>query len=461
MNSHPIFENKTMKEILNVLHDGLYFSDCRGNTIWLNDASEKILGASRKQLIGNNVWDLEEAGIMKPSITRMVIEGGESVSGVQTSLGDREYLVTGHILDLDGDSIIVVHSRDITKDVEKSLQLEETENLLRRFSQEIRHIQVEKNEVEGKGFLGKGPKFRKLLRLISKVAGVQTTVLITGETGTGKNAVAERIHDLSDRHQGPLIQINCGSIPASLVESELFGYKKGAFTGAYTGGKTGLVKLADKGTLFLDEIGELPLHVQPKLLQLLQDKTFLPVGGTSLEKADIRIIAATNKDLKKMAGEGTFREDLYYRLNVLPIHVLPLRERREDIFPILQVNLEHFNQLHQKNRSFTRGLYEELQAYHWPGNIRELENVVERLVVTADKEKVDLQDLPDNMRQLRTDNSLEMIEEGESLPDTLNRIEKSKVIEAYRKHGSTRKAAKMLGITQSALMRRLKKYEKV
>ncbi len=456
MSMKQILHQDSVKKILNVLNDGLYFSDGTGNTIWLNDASEKILGTSRHELISRNVYDLEQEGVMTPSITRMVLEAGGSINTVQTSLGSRQYLVSGHKMDIEGEPLIIVHSRDITKNVKTSMQLEETESLLRRYSQEIRNIQVAKKEQDRPDFLGKGPSFVKLLDLIGKVAGVQTTVLITGETGVGKNAAAERIHDLSERHSGSFMQVNCGTIPESLIESELFGYTKGAFTGAYSGGKTGLVKLADKGTLFLDEIGELPLHVQPKLLELLQDKTFLPVGETSRQRVDIRIIAATNKNLKKMVEEGKFREDLFYRLHVLPIHVPALRERREDIVPILQASLERFNEEHHTNRHFSNKVLDILQKYEWPGNIRELENVVERMVITSGGETITVEDLPEDVVQNRSSSTF--ITETKSLPETLAAVEKEMVDNAYEKYGSTRKAAEALGITQSSFMRRWKKY---
>lgn len=454
-----MFQNEVYTSVLNVINDGLYFIDNQGTTLWLNDASEKILDMPRGEMIGKNVVDLERQGIMQPSVTRMVLEKRNTISTIQSSSKERKYMVTGHLITISGEELIMAHSRDITQAVETSNQLEETENLLKLYSQQIRHIQSQKHSQINEQFLGAGKSFTVLMDLIQKAAGVNTTVILTGETGVGKNTVAEQIHELSDRCKHPLVHINCGSIPETLIESELFGYKKGSFTGAHAGGKTGLVTMADKGTLFLDEISELPLHLQPKLLQLLQNKTFLPVGATSVQSADIRIIAATHSDLFEMVQKGTFREDLYYRLNILPIRIPPLREREEDIVSFLHMNLTHFNKKHSQNKSFAPGLIDKLQNYSWPGNIRELENLVERLVITSKFEEITEEDLPEKMRESYAGGAHKYMQEKETLPEAVERMEREIVYQALEKHQTTRRAAEALGITQSAIMRRIKKYD--
>lgn len=442
-----------------MINDGIYISDQKGNTLWLNKASEKILNKRKDEIIGRNVIDLEREGIMKPSVTRMVLENRNTITTVQTSSNGRKYLVTGHMITVSGEKLIVVHSRDITEAVRTSTQLGETEQLLKRYSEEIRLMKLRENKaLTNQNLIGKSSIFRQLLEFIEKVAGVDTTVLITGETGVGKNVIAEQIHKLSSRHQKPFVHINCGAIPESLFESELFGYKKGAFTGALNSGKIGLVQMADGGTMFLDEISELPIHLQYKLLQLLQNKSYLPVGDTKVRTADIRIIAATNRDLLEMAKEGTFRLDLYYRLNVLPIHVPSVRERQEDIFPLLYHFLKKFNQMHSKNRRFSPELLDVLQNYEWPGNIREMENLIERLVITSKEDEISIEDLPEKMKKNRSQLK-QFLKEGESLTEALERIEKNIILEAYQTYQTTRKTAEMLGVTQSLLMRRLKKYK--
>ncbi len=452
--------DENLKNILNVLSDGIYISDNLGYTLWVNDASEKILNISREKLIGKNVYDLEKEGFMRPSVTRMVLENKSTINTVQTMNNNRKHLVTGHMINSSGRELVIVHSRDITESMKTSLQLEETENLLRHYSNEVRNFKLkqEKETSPPKKYIGNSTSSKEMLDLVDKISSVNTTVLITGETGVGKNAIAERIHQLSDRNEKSFIHINCGAIPESLIESELFGYKKGAFTGATNTGKVGLVKIADKGTLFLDEISELPLHLQPKLLQLLQNKSYLPVGETKLQEVNIRIIAASNQDLYKMAQQGTFRTDLYYRLNILPIQVPPLRERQEDIFPLLIHFLNKFNRLHNKSRTFSTDLIDLLQVYEWPGNIRELENLVERLVITSKNNEICFNDLPEKIKEKNKEKDTHYLKEHETLTEALERIEKEIIINFYRKHKTTRKAASSLGVSQSLFMRRIKKY---
>ncbi|PSL42940.1 TyrR family helix-turn-helix protein [Salsuginibacillus halophilus] len=455
---NDLFDTSAFQAILNVIDDGLFFSTNDGEVLWLNQASEKILNADKAEIIGMNVYDLEEQGLLNPSVSRRVIESQSTVSTVQSSSGGNNYLVTGYFLEVEEKELIVVQSRDITKALETSEELEETQHLLRRYSQEIRSMQFAASSEQDDALVGQGPVFQRLLHLMRQAASVNTTVLVTGETGVGKNVIAERVHNMSERKEEPFIHINCSAIPESLIESELFGYVKGAFTGAHTGGKNGLVQMADRGTLFLDEISELPLHLQPKLLQLLQSKTFLPVGATALEKVDTRIIAATNKDLYQMVTEGKFREDLYYRLNILSLDLPPLRERKEDLLLLLQKKISYFNHIHRQNRSFSQKALEILQDYRWPGNIRELENVVERLVITARDDEITSDDLPETIRYAIHAGSSLTIDQNLTLPEAVEDVEKQLVKQAYQNHQTTRKAAAALGVSQSAFMRRLQKY---
>ncbi|WP_404799239.1 sigma-54 interaction domain-containing protein [Bacillus aerolatus] len=309
-------------------------------------------------------------------------------------------------------------------------------------------------------FMGKSPAYLTLINMVDKIASTETTVLITGETGVGKNVIANRIHQLSERSHEPFVEINCGAIPETLIESELFGYKKGAFTGANSGGKAGLIKMADKGTLFLDEIGELPIHLQAKLLQFIQHKKFLPIGGTEHQMANVRIIAATNNDLLQQVQEGKFRSDLFYRLNVLPIRVPSVKERKMDIIDLLQFNLEKYNKKHKRHCRLSSDVMNRLQSYDWPGNIRELENLVERLVIIAAHDEIRLEDLPSHLQtQEKLVFNLNKYEKGKSLTDILETIEREIIEEAYSEFKTTRKTAEELGITQSLLMRRVRKYK--
>lgn len=457
-------EQKYFLNILNSLDDAIYIADKTGKTLWMNETNKKIFENNKSRMIGKSVDELENEGLFNPSIIKKVIATEKTITKVQTLLNGEKYMTTGHLILSDNGEIkyVVAHGRNMNKIASSAPQLElgEINSLLQRYIQEFRKLnQHELLNKNGHTFVGQGRSFVRLSEIIETVASVDTTVLITGETGVGKNVVAQQIHKLCERHDKPFIHVNCASIPDALIESELFGYVRGAFTGANSGGKVGLIQLAESGTLFLDEIGELSLHLQSKLLELLQNKTYKPVGALQTKKANIRIIAATNRDLEKMTDEGTFCMDLFYRLNVLPITILPLRERKEDIFPLLQFYLNTFNTQHNKNRFFTMKAIETLQNYAWPGNVRELENFVEQLVIMAKQDEISLSDLPERFRKTDAENKdLHFHLEGDTLPEILENVEREVIKEAYKQHKTTRKTAKSLGIPQSTFMRRLKKY---
>ncbi|MEK4029584.1 sigma 54-interacting transcriptional regulator [Pseudobacillus sp. FSL P4-0506] len=457
-----IFDNMYFTSILNAISDGILIADGNGKVLWLNQACENLANVSRSQIIGKTADALEKQGVFMPSATKMVLNKRNTVSTVQTTVQNRKYITSGYpIKDEQGNiELIVAHARDITEAVRTNLQLEETQELLKRYSQEIIKIRQENDLVASEYFfMGKSPAYVSLISMVDKIALTDTTVLITGETGVGKNVIANRIHQLSERSLEPFVEINCGAIPESLIESELFGYKKGAFTGASSGGKAGLIKMADKGTLFLDEIGELPLHLQAKLLQFIQHKKFLPIGGTEHQTANVRIIAATNHDLLQQVQEGKFRSDLFYRLNVLPVRVPSMKERKIDVIDLLQFNLEKYNKKHKRECTFSQEALKHLQAYDWPGNIRELENMVERLVIISAHDEIQVEDLPFQMKtKEKTTFTLNKYEKGRSLTAILETIEREIIEEAYAECKTTRKAADELGITQSLLMRRIRKY---
>lgn len=459
--SKRFFENEHFHQVFNHLKDGIFIADSNGVALWINDTSTEQLGVPRSEVIGKNVNDLEKNGLFTPSITKIVLEKKEAVTKVQTS-NDRQYIATGYLVEIqeDNTTYILVQVKDITETVRASFKLEKAEALLQKYWSELQSIKLKhKEENKTNIVIGKSKRQEEMLDLIDRVATVDTTILLYGETGVGKSMVAGRLHEKSDREDKPFVQINCGAIPETLLESELFGYKKGAFTGANSSGKMGLVERANGGTLFLDEIAELPLNLQPKLLQLVQDKSFIPVGSTDLRKVDIRIIAATNQDLFQMVQEKRFREDLYYRLNVVSIHIPALRERNEDILPLVYNYFDLFKAKYRKTSTLSKELLEYLQNYSWPGNIRELENMMERLVVTAKSDDIDKTALPEKiLNEKQQMESSHFCLNGQSLPDYLEQIEKNLISEANAKHKSTRKAAESLGITQSSLMRRLKKY---
>jgi transcriptional regulator with PAS, ATPase and Fis domain len=300
--------------------------------------------------------------------------------------------------------------------------------------------------------IGSSMSMRNIFTQIIKVASTDSTVLVTGESGTGKELIASSIYEHSARKGKPFVKINCVAIPEGLLESELFGHEKGSFTGA-TEQKKGKFEIADGGTIFLDEIGDMPLATQAKLLRVLQEKEFERVGGTKLIRVDIRIIAATNKNLQEMIKEGTFREDLYFRLNVFSISIPPLRERKEDIFPISNYFLESL----PKRAKLSTSALQELIGYSWPGNVRELKNILEQASILCENGVIDLHNLPEALLK-RNSQDVSDLNDDLALDDKLELIEKEIIITALRKtRGIQVKAANILGINQRSLWHRIKK----
>lgn len=459
-----ILNHSYFSKVLNAITDGILITNGNGEVIWLNRACRNLANISNDEAVGRDIRDLEKQGFFFPSVTKLVLEKRTTVSTVQVpnTTQTQRFIASGYpIMDEQGEiDLIVAHARDITEIVRTSAQLEEMQALLKRYSEEIMKIKFERQEkMTGEYFVGKSQKYLSILKTVDRVATVESTVLITGETGTGKSVMASRIHQLSERANKPFIEINCGAIPESLIESELFGYVKGAFTGANKEGKSGLIKMADGGTLFLDEIGELPIQLQAKLLQFLQQKKFLPVGSTKYQMANVRVIAATNLDLMKEVDKKNFRLDLFYRLNVLPIGIPSLRERKEDILGLVQFNLGKYNKEYKRNCHFSPETLDCLENYSWPGNIRELENLIERLVIIAPEDEIRVRDLPFDMRsKKRAAFSIADFDRGDSLGKIMDSVEKEIISKVYEQCKTTRKTAEELGITQSSLMRRLKKY---
>lgn len=333
---------------------------------------------------------------------------------------------------------------------------------LRRLSSENR---VLRNLVLGtreQRFVFASQAMKDLDRLIAKVAPTDSTVLVTGESGTGKGVIARQIHEHSQRADGPFIPVNCGAIPENLMESELFGHIKGSFTGADKARK-GLFLEADKGTIFLDEIGELPLALQVKLLHVIEEKTVRPVGGEQAKRADVRIVAATNRDLPQMVAEGKFREDLYFRLSVFHVHAPPLRERRQDVPGLVRFLLERGSKRMNNNASLALDpdVEEILSTYDWPGNVREMENVVDRALILAEDGRITRADLPPQIARIAPQGaSAKAAASGDGLREQVRRFESQVICKAIADaNGDRRSAAQKLGIGLSSLYRKLEEYE--
>lgn len=303
------------------------------------------------------------------------------------------------------------------------------------------------------------PKMEKIMNQVKKIADFSSTVLLHGESGVGKEVIAQAIHQLGKRSQNPFLKLNCGAIPENLLESELFGYAKGAFTGADKNGKDGYFKQADGGILFLDEIGEMPMHLQVKLLRVLQEQEVIPVGSTTPFKVDVQIIAATNKNLAKMVEAGTFREDLFYRLNVIPIHIPPLRERTEDISLLAFHFLQQLNEKYGCNYHLTPDAVNVLEFYPWPGNVRELQNIIERLVVTAESPAIDAEFVSQFLTLGYEHKKMKpVVTRVIPLQEAIDYVEEQLIVMAMNQYKTTTKAAKALGISQSSVSR---KYQKI
>lgn len=426
-------------ELLDYSSDEIYIVDREMKIVFVNRASERHYGLPKHEVIGEQSNELFQRGLWKPSIIPLVLEEKKEVSLRQQTAIGTELLTRAFPIE------------DETGELEYILI---TSTQLDRWKQVIDAPPEEADaEEETPPLIVHSEAMRNVLGFCRKVAPLATTVLLLGESGTGKSVLARYIHTMSDRTNEPFVSINCASLPEHLVESELFGYVKGAFTGAHEQGKEGLFDRADGGTLFLDEVGELSLSTQAKLLQVLQEKTFHPIGSLEERTVDVRIIAATNRSLGDMVKEGTFREDLYYRLNVVDITLPSLRERKKDIVPLIYSFLNEANEKLGMNKSISEACMEHLLHYDWPGNIRQLENVIERLVITSD-EQIEVADLPAPI----VEQVEEWSEPSAHFDERVEQFERKLIEEAYVLKKTTRGVAAHLGISQSRAARYLKKY---
>lgn len=447
-----------LEKIIHGSFDEILVTDQTGTITKISSRCKELYGVGAEELIGKNTIELEEKGIFTPSLTPKVLEKKEKVSCIQvTCTGKKLYVIGNPIFDDEGNLYrIVFNSREVSEIEALENRLHETEALLDQYKRELKHLKqivLDKKEI-----VYKSNSMKQVYELAKRVAQVDSTVLIVGETGVGKGMMARYIHEQSSRKQHKIIEVNCGAIPDNLIESELFGYEGGAFTGAQKQGKKGVIELAEGGTLFLDEIGELPLHVQVKLLQFLQDKTFRRVGGGDLVHVDTRIIAATNQDLTMLVKEKKFREDFYYRLNVIPISIPPLRHRKEDIPVLADYLLERLNAKYDLNKKIDEEVYQTLLQYSWPGNVRELENLMERLFVTSEGKSITVSDLPEHLIEPKHSSTGLLVKNIYPLKQAVEEVEKQLISMAYETYKNTYKCAEVLEVNQSTIVRKMKKY---
>ncbi len=448
------------ENIVSFSYDGIYVADGQGRTIYVSPGCERNYEVPAGHLLGRNVADIEKEGIFTPSVVLQVIRAKRRITLIQDTGCGKRLMATGNpIFGTDGKlNLVVCNSRDITELLNLKEQLKEVAEQADRYRSELLELRQMTTQIPG--LVTKSPAMSRILELIQKVSRVDSNLVIEGESGTGKTLAAKTIHRLSLRKDGPFISVNCGAIPETLLESELFGYEGGAFTGAMKGGKAGFFELADGGTLFLDEIGELPVSLQVKLLQALQDKTCTRIGGRKPIPVDFRLVAATNRNLEEMVQNRTFREDLYYRLNVILIHLPPLCERLEDIPELATQFLNQYNQLYDKNVRLTLEAMHTLMHYPWPGNVRQLQNTIEKIVVLSDKEQI-----TDNDLKYVLSTPLDVVHSDTPLTlpydvkAAVAHLERKYIREAMRKTNSTRKTATLLNLSQSTVVRRLKEIQ--
>jgi PAS domain S-box-containing protein len=436
-------------------YDGIYVSDNKGVGIMVNQAYSRITGVKSHELLGKSMKTVVENGVVSESVTMKVLDEKTPQTIIQVVKG-KELLVTGNpVFNQNGEiTYVVTNVRDISDLNNIKTELYQSKLLTERYMSEIKDF--EKRELihmHLDGIVAQSQEIMKVFHLAKKVAKVDSTVLILGESGVGKEGIVNYLHRESDRADKPLIKVNCAAIPEHLLESELFGYEKGAFTGANSNGKPGLFEQANGGTIFLDEIGDMPIDLQVKLLRVLQELEIRRVGGRNSFKINVRVISATNMNLEEMVDKRDFRRDLYYRLNIVPIKVPPLRERKADIVPLGFYFLNKNNIKYRLNKQFHPEVIRFLEEYLWPGNVRELENLIERLVVTTDGDEITMKDLPPGMYQ----NIESRKSEKGKLKEIIANIERKIIKEQMEESKTTRRAAKELGISQSALVKKMQK----
>jgi PAS domain S-box-containing protein len=446
--------------IIDSSSDGLFVCDDQATVIRVNPASERIHKVKADAIVGKNMKDLIRQGFIDRSAALEAIQKKTTVSLLQIK-DNRKLISTGTpVFDDSGELIrVVVSERDITEIDTLQRRLEEEQAIKDQLQNQLAEMQH--NLLQTQKIIAHSPNVVNTLQQAIKVSKADSSVLITGESGVGKGLVANLIHKNSPRAEKPLIRINCGAIPESLIESELFGYEKGAFTGAQAGGKPGHLELADGGTLFLDEIAELPLPAQVKLLRFLEDGRITRLGGTRARHVDARILAATHRDLKQMVAEGTFRHDLYYRLNVIPLFVPPVRDRKECLQPLLRHYVDYFARKIEKPKRLSHAAIDALLAYPFPGNVRELMNICERAVVMSEMEVIALEDLPRDVVNHTTETdggpSIQWPRQM-TLDQILQSVERAHLLDAMREHRNQSQIAGALGVSQPTVARRMKKY---
>lgn len=449
---------KHFLDILESMPDGIFISDVQGNALFVNRMYEQITGLKGSDFIGVNVRTLVNNGTYDKVVNPEVVQTKQPQTHVQKLKNGKRIILSGMpVFDSEGElCLVVTFARDITRLSTLNDQMEEQKKLINHFHDQMRLISQQGIHDAEKVFISE--PIKKIKDTLERISKTDATILILGETGVGKDVFAKYTHSKSHRKDAIFFKVDCGVISETLIESEMFGYVSGAFTGASTKGKAGFFELADGGTIFLDEVGELPLSTQTRLLRVLQDGEIMRLGDNRSRKVDVRIIAATNKNLADCVHDGSFRSDLYYRLNVATVKIPPLRDREADIEPIAKHYLHLYASKYIKNITFMESTLELLKKYTWPGNIRELQNMVHSIVISSNSHLITPNDLPAHFRSL-TPNTKDYAENikgtGKSFKEIMQVLEKEFLQEAIEYHGSIQKVAKVFQIDRSTIFRKL------
>ncbi|MET3727722.1 transcriptional regulator with PAS, ATPase and Fis domain [Fictibacillus halophilus] len=451
LDQDPLFKNNILETIIDSAYEWIVVVDHEGIVRYMNKTYCEFLGEDPKKVIGKHVTKVIENTRMHKD----VLQGKVEIADLQFIRGN--YMIANRIPILNEGKVIGAVGTVIFRDTE---QWKKMNSHIKALLHELNFYKKEWEEINGatytlNDFAGTSAEVQKVKKHVKNIASGDLSVLIRGESGTGKELLAHSIHQLSERSGKPFIKLNCGAVPEHLFESELFGYSEGAFTGAKKGGKLGKFQLADGGTLFLDEIGDLPQSMQIKLLRVLQEKEVEPVGAVHTQKVNVRVIAATNRPLERLISENTFREDLFYRINVLQIQIPPLRERKEDIWPLAE-NFIRLNCAETGKRilSIDDDVKEAFLEYSWPGNARELKNFVEAAIQLTHSDRLSLDVFPDFLKEKLGINKKQL-----TLKEHIQETEKN-VISYYldTMDGDIMRVAKQLGIGKTNLYDKIKKY---
>ena len=460
-NPHMLAEY--VEQLCDTFRDAICVTDREGIVTLVNKRHAELTGIARDKMMGSRIQDMVQNGIFDVVLNPRIVETGQKVSSVQNLYNGRTLLLDGHpVKDATGKVAYVV---TVIRDITALTELREEITAQRELLETFQNLSSEGASGNQYPRVVQSPVMQRLYAEASAIAETDATVLLLGETGVGKDVVARHIHRNSLRADAPFIKVDCGSIPENLIETELFGYVPGSFSGASKHGKAGLVEAASSGTLFLDEIGELPMTMQSRLLRVLQDWEVLRVGATVPKKVDVRVVAATNKELEREVAKGTFRSDLYYRLKVAVLNIPPLRSRRVDILPLAQSFLTFYGKKYRKAVNLSEEAKQVLQNHTWPGNVRELENLVQGLVVTCKHGLVGVRDLA-GIRPLPPCESgeghyaLPSIE-GRSLKSIMKEVETAVIEKGMQRYGSISELSRQFQMDRSTIFRKVKEIEAI